>query len=419
VRLVTDGDTGDTDSSVRTALEACNSNEGILIMRNTARHLLAASLAAVLLTPGAGLAREESKIRLFMEKLGGGNEKGMLRSQLAPGSASLRLHVNHLVPNLEHIVMGDGVEVDRFTTNGAGNAEVRIDLFATGGGTTPTFDPRGKFLTINDGTNDVLAAWVYADPAADPPRPQIKETTALARDALVMQGAVDARYEALPSGSARLLIALRGVVPGDYEVFVDGASIATVTTNPAGHASVDLRVQPGQGGMSGNAGGNGNGNGNGKGKGNANKHKGALTMNPRSKLIEVKQASAVHFSGSMLAQIPGLGVCAASSASANLALDPAQTAGSGSVMLDVEASCDLQLTVSVAGLAAGDYDLVIAGAPAAVITVPVGGAATVVYDETPEAGELPLPAGVASAASVAIVQKPPLGTATVLTGELP
>lgn len=384
-------------------------------MRKTSRGLVSAGLLATLLVPAVGFAREESKIRLFMEKVGGGSERGMLMSQLVPGSATLRIHVDHLAPNLEHVVYGDGVEVARFTTNGAGNAELRLDLLATGGGTTPSFDPRGKFVTVNDGTNDVLAAWVYADPADDPARPRIRELTALERDPAVMQGNVDARYDALPSGGARLLVAMRGLVPGDYDVLVGGTPVASVTTNPSGAASVDLRSGPGQGMMNGNA---------GKGRGAASKLRGALTMNPRSAEIEVAQAGVTKFSGEMLAQIPGLGVCSASSASANLTLDPAQTAGSGSVMLGVEPSCDVELSVSVADLAAGDYDLVIAGAAAAVVTVPDAGAGTgsvtVVYDENPEsAGEQPLPAGVASAASVAIVQRPPLGNATVLTGMLP
>lgn len=375
-------------------------------MRNGMRRFFAAGLALALLAPAAGFAKEESKINLSMEKLAAGTEKGMLRSQLSPSRATLRIHVNHLAPNLEHIVMGDGVEVERFTTNGSGSAEVRIDLLATGSGTTPSFDPRGKFVTVNDGTKDVLAAWVYGDPADDPSRTRIKEVTQLARDATVTEGRVDARYDALPSGGARLLIAMRGGAPGDYDVLVDDVLVASVTTNASGFASVDLRVRPG-GGMSPSPGGK------------PHKQKGPLTLNPRSALIEVEQAGVVHFSGEMLAQIPGLGVCTASSMSADLTLDPAQTMGSGSVTLGIEASCDVQLTVAVADLAAGDYDLLIAGTAVAVITVPDAGSgtgsATVVYDENPESGEQPLPAGVAAGASVEIRS----GTTTVLTGTLP
>jgi hypothetical protein len=323
----------------------------------------------------------------------------------------LRIHVNRLAPNLEHIVFGDGVEVGRFTTNASGAAEVSFDLFSTGGGTTPSFDPRGKFVTVNDGTNDVLAAWVFADPMDDPRRPRIKEVTSLAPDAAT-QGTVDARYDALPSGGARLAIKLRGVAAGDYDVIVDGVTVATVTPNPSGFAKVDLLVRPG--------GGNPNASGNAK----PHKHRGPLTLNPRGKLIEVVSGGVVQFSGPMLAQIPGLGVCTASSASASLTPDPAQTSGTGSVMLDVEASCDLQMTLTLTDLAAGDYDLLIGGVDAGDINIPDAGSgtgsATLVYDETPDAaGELPMPAGVASGVAIAIQEKPPLGTDVVMTGTLP
>jgi hypothetical protein len=371
----------------------------------------AAIAVALLASPLAASAREESKIRVAMEKLAGGNERGMLRSQLTPGSAMLRVHVSHLAPNLEHVVMGDGVEVARFTTNGAGNAEVRIDLLATASGTTPTFDPRGKFVTIHDGTNDVLAAWVYADPADDPPRPRIKEVTSLGREAAT-QGSVDARYDALPSGGARLAIALRGVAPGDYDVIVDETTVATVTPNPSGVAMVDLRVRPG--------GGNGNPNAS-----KPHKHKGVLSLNPRGEEIEIVQGGVVQFSGEMLAQIPGLGVCTASSASANLMPDAAQTSGTGSVTLGVEASCDLHLALALTNLAAGDYDLLIAGADAGDVSIADAGSgtgsATLEFDDDPDAvaGELAMPAGVASGATIALQEKAPLGTDVVMTGMLP
>jgi hypothetical protein len=377
------------------------------------RGLFAAALAALLLAPAAGNAREESNIRVSMTPLGSASARGMLASQLAPGSASLRILVSQLAPNLEHVVMGESDPLARFTTNASGNAEVRIDLFTTGGGTTPSFDPRGKRVSVNDGVADVLEAWVYADPAQDPPRPRIKETTALARAMGVAQGNVDARYDALPSGGARFAIALRGVVPGTYDVLLDGAPLATLTTNPSGAAFVDLRVLPGQGGTNGNAGGNG------KGKGAPHKHVGPLTGNPRDALIEVMQADAVHFSGPMRAQIPGLGVCTASSANADLTRDPAQSMGSGSVTRGVEASCDVEMTVSVADLAPGDYDLAVGATETVVVNVPAGGAASFVFDEHPEAGEQPLPDGAVSGASISIVQRPPLGTATVLSGALP
>ena len=45
-----------------------------------------------------------------------------------------------------------------------------------------------SLVTVNDGTSDVLEAWVYGDPAEDPARPRIKEVTRLAREAAARIG---------------------------------------------------------------------------------------------------------------------------------------------------------------------------------------------------------------------------------------
>jgi hypothetical protein len=397
-------------------------------MRNTKSFISAAALAAVALAPLAMGAREESKINLFMEeaeagdalearvgtgnaleaKAGAGNAKGMLRSDLAPGRATLRVEVNRLAPNLEHVLRGDGVEVARFTTNAAGNAELRIDLFQTGTDTTPSFDPRGKLLTIDDGTSDVLEAWVYGDPADDPPRPRIKEVTSLAREAAT-QGSVEARYDALPSGGARFWVTLRNVAPGDYDVIVDGAPVASLTTNPGGFAAIDLRIRPGAGGPPPNM--------NPRAR---HKFRGPLAINPRSKLIEVVDAQdVVHFAGEMLAQIPGLGVCTASSADAMLTAGAVQPTATGSVSLAVEESCDLHMTLTLASLAEAMYDLWIGGADVGDISIDATGAATLEYDDAPDAGagELAMPAGVELGAAVPIEIRS--GTDVVLSGTLP
>lgn len=389
---------------------------------------ICALLAGAMLVamPFTAMAREESKIRLFMEKteggggservqlmgqVGGSSERGQLRTDLSPDRASLRLGVSRLAPNHEHILLGDGVEIARFTTNAAGNAEVRLDLFETGGDTTPSFDPRGKRVSVNDGTSDVLEAWVYGDPADDPARPRIKEVTSLAREGAT-EGSVDARYDALPSGGALFAVEMRGVAPGDYEVLVNDTPVAMLTPNPGGSARLDLRIQPGNGG----------GNANGR---RPHQVRGPLVVNPRSQMIELVLGGVVQFAGPMLAQIPGLGVCNASSASADLISDPAQTMGTGSVSLGVAESCDLHMTLTLDALAAGDYGLMVAGVDAGDLTIADAGTGTgslvLEFDETPDAmaGELPLPAGVAAGASLAIQEKLPLGTDVVMSGMLP
>ncbi len=376
--------------------------------------LLSAAIAATFLAPAPGSAREESRIRVFMESSAGSRMKGMLSSDSVPGMATLRIHVSHLAPNLEHIVYGDDVEVARFTTDAGGGAELRIDLLGTGSGATPSFDPRGKFVRINDGVSDVLTAWVYADPANDPARPRIKEVTSLepvtpvervtslARVLGVAQGRVDARYDALPSGGARFWVQLRDVTPGDYDILVGGAPVASLTTNASGFGFLDLRVRSG----------GGNGNGMGMGQGKAHHPRGPLTINPRGALIEVQQGGVTQFSGPMLAQIPGLGVCEASSMMGSLT----GASGTGSLSLGVEASCDTLFMVSVAGLAEGTYDLFVDTADVGDILVDATGNGTVVYDEDPDTmEELPLGFAVQSGLAVSIQ----MGGMDVLTGTVP
>jgi hypothetical protein len=204
------------------------------------------------------------------------------------------------------------------------------------------------------------------------------------------------------------------VAAGDYDVIVDGTTVASVTTTPSGSAMVDLRVGPGAAA--------GHANGNAK---KSPHSRGTLTGNPRDELIEVAQAGVVQFAGEMKAQIPGLGVCTASSMSANLTPDPAQTTGTGSVTLGVETSCDRHLTVALSDLAAGDYDLLVAGVDVGDVAIPDAGSgtgsATLEFDDTPNgaAGELAMPTGVATGAAIAIQEKPPLGTDVVMSGMLP
>jgi len=201
----------------------------------------------------------------------------------------MRLKVRNLAANQEHILYSDGDEIVRFTTNGRGHANVAINLLATGNPQQATFDPRGEFVTINDGLNDVLAAWVYDSPANDPPRPRIKEVSALARTGAT-QGRVEARYDRLPNGEQRLVITLLDMAPGAYDVVVDDTLVATVTPNPEGFAVVRLLSSPPAQ------------------TANLRPHKfvGALTFNPRSDDIEIESNGVEQFDGEMEANIPGL-----------------------------------------------------------------------------------------------------------------
>jgi hypothetical protein len=365
-------------------------------------------LVAAMLAPASAFAREESKIKVPLEQVNGsGDDRGMFRSHMSDDGttpvATMSVGVQHLEPNFEYIVMGDGVEVARFTTNDEGNGGVGLDLLATGGGSTGSFDPRGKFVSVNDGAADILGAWVYADPAEDPRLAKVKEWTTLAPDATAAPaGRADARYDLLPNGRSRLWITLRGVATGDYDVAVDGVAVGSLSTNSAGNARLRFDER----------------GGNGK-SGPPHNKKGGLTFDPRHKTIDVSQAGVLMFSGPMLAQIGNLGSCVASSTVTAMTLDAAQTQGAGDVTTGNEDTCDVIFEVRVSALAAGDYDLVVDGAGVGTISVTDDGQGNLtgqlLFDENPDSGETALSFSFASGSVVEVKQ----GTTLFLSATLP
>ncbi len=379
----------------------------------------ALGFAVTLMAAGAASAMEESKIKLPLEQVGGsGDDRGSLRSRMmddgATAVASMAVQVQHLAPNFEYIVMGDGVEVTRFTTNADGNGGAVVDLLATGSGATASFDPRGKFVSVNDGAADVLGSWVYADPANDPKHAKVKERTMLAPDATAAPaGSTSARYDLLPNGNSRLWITLRGVATGDYDVAVDGVAVGMVTTNTGGNARLRFDAKSSNGQSA------GKGNGKGNHGGPPHNRKGSLSFDPRHKQIDVSVGGVLMFSGPMLAQIGNLGSCVASSSVAALTLDPAQTAGAGDVTTGNEDTCDLIFEVRVSGLAAGSYDLLVDAAVVGTITTADDGTGNIVgqilFDEVPDSGENTLGFAFAAGSLVEVKQ----GATLFLSATLP
>ena len=332
---------------------------------------LAAISAALLLALGLPLvagAKEESKIQVPLvddSNPGNGNGKGRndgkLHSTFTEKQATWRVHVKGLVPggsyelrarDLEATDPLDGELIEAFTAGSNGQVNLKIDLLQTGDAMNPPSDPRGKLISIYDGAQDVMSGWFYGEVANDTPHTKVKELTELDPAAETTEGSVSARYDLRPNGKGVLNLKLRKVAPGIYEIHVDGALIETLTPNPAGNAKVSLRTHPG------------------KGKSKPHNKKGMLSMDPRRKLIEVKQSDVVVFSGPMLAQIPNLNDCGMGDETVTaMLLDPGQTAGAGEVTTGVDESCDPIFGVAVSDLPVGDYSLLVDGTDVGTLTV--------------------------------------------------
>lgn len=374
--------------------------------------------AALLAAPAPAGAKEESKIQIALDPVGGGaagaRNGAKLRTQFMPGQAGLQMQVKGLAPSAEYLLLADGLEILRFTSGSNGQANVKVDLLRLGAGdlAAAPVDPRGTLVTINDGAADVFAGWLYGPVANDPSRVLVNESTFLAPDPVAApSGTAIAGYMMTPNRKAKLRISLVGAPVGEYEIWVDDVLVGTLTTNPAGNASADFRSDVPR--TNGNAGGNGNGNGKPKKAGNA---KLPLDFDPRMAWIELRLAGAPVFAGEMAAQIGGLNVCLPTVTPVALAPTPAAPAAVGSLAFVGEDDCSRQLSVAAAGLVPGTADLVVAGVAVATLVVAADGTAAAVFDTSPDAvGELPLDFALPSGAPIAIGQ----GGVEALSAQIP
>jgi hypothetical protein len=368
-------------------------------------------LAFTLLLPAFAsplLAKEESKLQILLlpPGTGGGNGNGIaqgqgpigaLRSFLQdPGALrQLQLRMRGLAPSLEHTLLAlldasdpAPVELCRFTTDANGGFTGDCEI-GKGDDVAAPVDPRGRLLVVNDGTDDVLAGWLYGAPADDGPMTKVKELTRLAPDETTApSGSVDARYDMRPNGHGSFGIQMRGVPAGDYDLWVDGVLVETVTPNPGGSAKATFRTKPSQG------------------KGKAHNKRGPLNFDPRRKQIELKQEDVLYFSGPMLAQIEGLNVCSATPTPL-VNVSPAGVTAA----LEVESDCETALQVNATGLAAGTYDVLVDGTDRGDLAVAddgMGGTAGALrFDPTPDdVDEQPLAFPVSEASSVELVAQP-------------
>jgi hypothetical protein len=320
--------------------------------------LVSASILA-LLAAGPVVAKEESKIQVPLENLAGPpGARADLRSKLDAGGATLHLIARGLAGGAEYAVLADGIEQARFVAQANGHANVMFDLLeADAASPRVPFDPRGRYVTLHDGVADVLGAW-YSAPG-EPARTKVKEWTDLAPEPVAGEGHADARYDRRPNGKASFRVQMRGAPGGVYDVLVAGVSVGTIETNGSGAGRIDFRSQA-------------------HGKKTLD-----LTFDPRGELVELEMGGVLHFSGTMLAQIEGLNVCAPSEATVSLEA-AAGEAGSGSATLAVEEDCSLELRVEMAGLTAGDHELRVGGAP--LLGFPADGSDSLVLDTDPDDG---------------------------------
>jgi hypothetical protein len=297
-----------------------------------------------------------------------------------------------LTPDGAYQLTVDGnVEAD-FVANSDGSACVK---FRVDDAVTPLdFDPRGKEIAITDGTSNVLSM-IYAG-EGEPTSLYQDERTSLLPAETVTRGRVEARYVD-QKNKVRFILHLLGLDRGIYTLRVGGVDKATVDLSRGRSAQVVFEANKFTALKNGNGNGNGHGNGNSHGNsgGKAKKNRYTLDFDPRGELVELVAAdTTVAFSGTMLANIPALPVDEDDGDAITLTSTGVDADATGEATIVTDEAGEITLTVSVAALPIGDYEVWVGNALRATLTVADDGAGgtagTIVFATLTTGTEVPL-----------------------------
>ncbi len=383
------------------------------------RCVLAAGFGIALgLGPAPAKALELSDLKIELENLGvDPDASGSLRLRLQEGQARFQIRLAGLDPSSDYGLVANGIERATLTTDGSGQLNVTLTQPSGDPSSELDFDPRGKLVAVNDGTDDVLA--VEFSTAAATNRPKVYERTEIEPTADAQGGTAELSHKLLPNGKQRFSVRVKHVPVGDYDVCVGGVYRETLSTNAGGVGRVDFSSNPPKG----------------QGSGNGVAKKVLITFDPYGDEVEIWSASETNpaspcdpsadpsilllFSGPLLAQIPGINVCTPSPVSE---VDLTGASGSGHATLEIEEDCRRSFEVTVDGLAAiTTYDVDVDPSDGTVegegvIVTDGTGTGEVTFSSDPEAGQELLdfdPSG-------ELVQVRPTTTSTVaLSGTLP
>lgn len=276
----------------------------------------------------------------------------------------LRLRVRDLDPESEYLLLADDLERARLMTDSQGKGTLLLRFPPLAGGQALDFDPRGKRISVSDGSQDRLSA-VVSGPL-EPRRIQLMEFAGIPPSDPGASGRAQAAYRTFPLECRIFKLSLRNVASGSYQVLVDGAPVGEVEADAGGRATIRFWSAPFPGSFCPQL----RNGGRGASASPSNVWE-SLDFEPRGAQVEVVRDDEVLFAGPMRAQV-ALPDEAEACPEVDIQVDltPAFGFGSGDAVLTSEdGGCDHEFRVTVRGVPTATYGLWVAGA--IVGTVPV------------------------------------------------
>ncbi len=323
------------------------------------------------LFPVASFATDVSKTKTPVVAAGlASNINGTVRSVLTQTRSSFQIKLKGLPVTTTNILSLDTLPVAELVSDAAGKTQLKFVTPAISTALFLDFDPRGKTVRINDGSNDVMTV-VHAG-AGEPSGVVSLEQTDLSPAAIAGSNATArARYKSSASGRASFFVKLNHTLASDYTLYVDGLPHATFTVPASGAATVQFDTQP-------------------------TPPKLPLDFDPRGKTIDIFPANQMAFtnppafSAPLIARIPNISVCKFKLQKDLLSPKPPAGSGSGTAHFQTHANCQRDFRVDIEDVPMGDYDLYVGDVLRGTISV-ISTNGEIKFSTAPEAPEeLPL-----------------------------
>lgn len=303
----------------------------------TSNRIRTVSTAAALLLTAAlampAVARDSSKAKGEFENEGVESEASCRHNlNVKSNGGKFDLKVRDLTPFSDYQLLVDGVAEAAFTTDSRGRAKLRFRTpLRSSRFLELDFDPRGKQLSISNGTDDVLTEVVAASGES------AGSTSDERVDLIPIAGGgkAKARFRTRKDGRQDFTVQVSNASPGSYSLFVGGIERGTIDA-PNGRGEIEFKSNPSAGEQ-------------------------LLDFDPRGQVVDVVGAGGIAFSDTMLGDGQGVTQCAYSETRVTIASTGLDPDGSAEARTRTENDCERKFDVEIEDVPVGNYEVYIDG----------------------------------------------------------
>lgn len=288
-------------------------------------------------------AQDSSVVRLGLLPGGAGlDATGRVVSILGPQASTVSVQASRLTPGRSYLLSVGGIPEAMVTANAQGRASVTFGTPFTRTRPPLDFDPRGRTVTLSDGTNAVLQGVVSG--TGEPGGISVLERAKLTR--LAGTGQAVATYRALAAGRRTFSVKVERVTGTNWFVYVNGILRGPLPVR-RGEATLIFDSNPSP----------------------ATPNRPLLDFDPRGQVVDLIQGTNVMFSGRLQAKARNVNSATPTLQAGFIPSTGADPDGTARARWRVESDARRKFSLELEDVPAGAYELWVNGVWVAPITV--------------------------------------------------